>query len=428
MRIKDPNGDEQDQNAPAGEEDPYGQQSLASAPAAPKAAPRDYSSWLGGASGTGTAVQAGVTPTPVAPMTATPTKTAVQGGTMVGKPTDVVTEGYGATQGQYVTPGGSNTSGQFVNFDRYLDANRDAATAAGGKLASGVASSAQAAQDAANKAYGSVSGAIQAGIPKGYDGAQIDSLNHSSTSPDGKVGTVRQGMEGGGRLGPDGKIVAPAPGTPYTTPLADIQKRLTDARYTGPTNHAGLDAAGKAIVKSQSDVNAFGKKGGLEGLLQRDNADETSGGSAMDAALYGSTSGKTFADLQKKYANLDKAYRGQLADVDAQIGDARRITTGTQQRYQGMIDAEGARQDAVSQAGAAAKMKQAETDAATLEDMKKAQGAWLQTKGRENMSSPGRNIGSFRSRWNTAHGRAPNDDGPDGDLLTQAEQSLDKKD
>lgn len=424
MRIKDPNGDEQDPKAPAGEEDPYGQQSLTPAPAtapqtatAPKSGARDYSSWLGG---TGTAAQGagsvlGATVQPAMNPTGVGTAVPPQGASLGAVVKPVVTEGYGATQGQYVTPGGSNSSGQFVNFDRYLDANRDAAQAGGAKMAGGVAASAQAAQNAVQGAYGSFSQSVKDGTPLDYNGGQVNTAEADS------VGVKRQGLQSAPRLGVDGKPVPVAPGgTPITGDMSLAEAQAGAARgYTGPQHANALNALGKQVSKAQSDVNAFGKRGGLEGLIQRGNADETSGGSAMDAALYGATNGKAFSDLQKKWGGLEKSYQGLVGSAEGEARDGRLQAEASQAGYGGAVktyeknasDRLRAEEDKrLSDAKASDQKRKYK------EDLARDYATYQNSQHPSENSRLGQTGFNFRQYRNSKAGRDPNDNGPNEDL------------
>lgn len=244
----------------------------------------------------------------------------------------------------------------FIDFGRYLNANRDASKRDAEKLAGGIARQGQAAQGQLKQAQQGFSDAVTAGSPNAFAGL--------TQPPEGTKGTSTKAPAGG--------ITAPQPAGRSTTPAPSLSQRA-GATYSGPSSlsgqmgDAGWDEILKGASAAQEAANVTGTQGGLEASFQKQNAGQpyTQGQSRMDAMLAGSTSPDRFQQLRKDYGSLvqstkdaDAASRGQAdaarvsvekdaaaaqAELDAQ---AQTRADGIKKMQEGMA-AENAARDAV---------------------------------------------------------------------------------
>lgn len=176
---------------------------------------------------------------------------------------------------------GSGPNGQFVNFQRFMDANRGAGQQAAGAVANSISQQAVNAQKAVGNA-------------------------RDQFAKDALAGAGVSGTSGSGSA----RVAAPA--------------------YTGPASSAAdpnIDSAGLA---QQTDAAAQAARAsttqpGLQALFQQQYAGSTPGGNALDAALGGAYGGTQFQALANKYGGLSSALgQGDAAALAAANASAQK--------------------------------------------------------------------------------------------------------
>ena len=221
-------------------------------------------------------------------------------------------------QGQPAQKGGS-----FVGFDRYLAANKDAATATGGRMVSEV---------------GDAAGAAKKQVGDAVEGFKTDA-SAGGTRSTGSWGleapTRSYGLDAGGKATMDY-----APGGPVSVSNAED---WAGATYTGPESleeySPGLAAP---IQKAAGQVDALGSSTGRQALLQsgigRGEGSYTEGQGRFDSALVDATAGGRFKAAGEKFGGL-KDYLGEQRKVAQNYGAARKAETGDVASYwQGELD------------------------------------------------------------------------------------------
>lgn len=208
---------------------------------------------------------------------------------------------------------GAQARSRFVNFDRYFNANRDAANATAQGLAKDT-------QDKIDKS--------RAGMQ-----ARVDGFNGQS-NPAAAPPTARSGPKGGnvgnvgntapgnsaGFVGAGALDSAPEVGPANSAVVPRSREELESAAketYTGPTSledMGGNEAAYADSYAADQDASALGSEGGIQALLQRKNQNLTQGGSLLDAQLSGQAGNRDFSALR---ARFDPSKEWQAADASA---------------------------------------------------------------------------------------------------------------
>ncbi len=244
--------------------------------------------------------------------------------------------------------GTGDSGSRFVNFERYFNANADAANKMAGGLADQV-------EGNADKAIHSVYGAsdqfnkdVAAGTPRFggemVDAAALTTAARSGTGSAPDVGVNKQGLTSDVQKGVGG-----APLTPGTNEgqiiTGDEAKRRAQAQYTGPkslTETQGFADAQKGITGAQSQVDALGadrkygasQQSKLSALIQDlSSGRATQGGNELDASLTGYAGRGRFDALNKKYAGLQKYLDDAAVQGDVGVKEAMGITADTANKY-----------------------------------------------------------------------------------------------
>lgn len=182
----------------------------------------------------------------------------------------------------------------FVSFDRYLDANKDAAKAMANTVTGNVAAKAEGAQQGIQQAQ------------QRFDGATA-------------AATLRYSQD--------------------KAPDAATATRLAGTTYEGPKtwNDAGVDtqALHGEVAKANDAVANLGSLGGRSSLLRESyrNGPMTTGGSLLDAVLLGQAGGARMAELQGQYGGLSERLKVAQGGADEAYGAAARDTATAAGQY-----------------------------------------------------------------------------------------------
>lgn len=173
------------------------------------------------------------------------------------RPTQNLATGGGAPASMPTSSGAG--SGRFVGFERYFNANRDAAAATGDKLAGGVESRGREAS-------------------KGLASAE---KSFNTRVADGAVTFF--GDEG------------------------EEQAREKAGGYRGPSSLDevnGFQQVAALGARAASEAQALGNDSGRQALLAQEFGATTQGGGALDSALTNATTGNRFQQLSSRYSGL----------------------------------------------------------------------------------------------------------------------------
>lgn len=307
-------------------------------------------------------------------------------------------------------------AGKFVNFERYINANKGAAEKTAGEMASEVGGKAQASQDALKSAQGAFSSQVAAGSPFGsgqrapthpnsafgrgapppaptqalpasslnantaYAGYQMPQVAAPNvTAQTGATGVSRQELAGSGpQIG----------GGREADISADEARRRAESRYTGPgslSGMAGYDSLLSGARDAQAGLERLGSISGQQAMLQEKHGKQggySAGQSKLDAGLSNAVGRSRFDELRGKYGDLAKAIeqadamsaqeanaaRGFTDDVAGQYADAYGKAEGDRQAQQADADRK-AEEARTQQADDAAVAKVGEGDLRTLDDL-----------------------------------------------------------
>jgi hypothetical protein len=277
---------------------------------------------------------------------------------------------------------GSSATG-YVNFDRFFNANKDAAQNTANRVSSQVGGDAKKAQtdltDLQNQfAQQSKAGEVQGPSSDQSSWAQNGSRPTNITSTPQPQTQQGEGLESeptksgtAPTAGPPPKQSnrrAPITGLPVG-PQADNFYAQRDAtmqggidagaqgQYTGPTALDVLSGYGQAEAdksKANDELAATQSAGGLQGLLQSEGqpGGYSDSMSAFDAGLTSRAGGQQFGGLRSKYGGLDAQYAKALGDSQTDAAAAKARSDANAQQYQSLKDQYGARQKAASDAAA----------------------------------------------------------------------------
>jgi hypothetical protein len=244
------------------------------------------------------------------------------------------------TPAQQQASSGPSATG-YVNFERFFDANADAAKRSAGQVASTVGKSAETAKSDLGGVVSSFNQQAQAGTPSGPSTGDFRNAS----------GMVTHNAKGG----QSGSYGTTQPGASATS--QDKQKWTAGAAnaakgYTGPTSldvMSGYGAANDAKARAEDQLSATSSDAGLQGLLQ---AQSQPGGysdqqSAFDAALAGAAGQGQFANERQQYGNLDKLFND--ADTNAQntVAQQQQLAQNAQTQY-GMLGDQEAQTEAAN--------------------------------------------------------------------------------
>lgn len=208
--------------------------------------------------------------------------------------------------------------GRYVNFQNYFNANKDAATASGNKLAGGIEAQGQGVQADLAKRTTAFGAAVDAGAPSR---PTIQAPTAAAVA-----GPPAAPAQAGATQTPIGS--APGP-VGYSAALA-----ATPAKYTGPNSMgeaSGWDELVGKANRTASEAKQTGTAGGVQALLQQQQKGQpyTQGQSKFDAALTGAASGDRFAKLREQFSGLGKAASDANAASAGRSAYAREVVAGT---------------------------------------------------------------------------------------------------
>lgn len=258
--------------------------------------------------------------------------------------------GTGAAPGGTAPAAGTN-SGKFVNFDRYLNANKDAATAGANRLADGIGKQGLDAKIGLVRYDGQFNQAVKDGTPQyggetayklptdrtpqsNYTQEEAPKTTWDAAQPGTKTyATQKRGLEGTpSRASPEDK-----------RPTREEFVKKVQTGYSGPTWYSEIDGYGDMANKLQTasdQAAALGDRDKLLGLLQ-----QRGGGTNFDAAMYGAVGQKKFNDVSKRYANLDDLLSKYTTRGDATAKQGKVVGDNVQRTYQHFLTAEDIRRE-----------------------------------------------------------------------------------
>lgn len=196
---------------------------------------------------------------------------------------------------------------KFVNFQRYFDANRGAATAQADRLAAQQQKAAQGAQQATQGLVGQMG--FQAGLtqPKqlhiAQQGRDYSDIGLAAKTNIGAAAVQAMPMQTG--FAGQFANVGTSPGQ-----LAEANQRA-QATYQGPTQFSdvgGYDDVLKQNLAAQKGLNELGHEGGIEALNQQLSPGLTEGESRFSAALTGAAGRSKFDAIRGRFM-LEKDWK-----------------------------------------------------------------------------------------------------------------------
>lgn len=260
--------------------------------------------------------------------------------------------------------GAASSGGDFIAFDRYFAANRDAANQAAGQLAGTAQRSAQAAQQGLQTAQNQFTQGLEGGMGQSATGVSVQGPTQMAMANRER------------RFG----AVGAAPATNPAISIAEAQKRAQQT-YTGPGSLAdtqGYGAAYDAAKKAQEQTQALGSVSGREAMLREAAGGKgagaagtraqgyTQGASRLDSALTGRAGGNRFRELRSQYGGLTRALDEANAESARQAQEASGATATAAGQYGQLAQAAEEQDNALRAARA--------QGAQLSEDMKRWQG------------------------------------------------------
>lgn len=252
-------------------------------------------------------------------------------------------------------PGGvaDDSGSSFVNFERYVNANKDVATRGANQLGDRVEDKARDAALGLGSAYGQFSDAVKAGTPtyddslgvkSGTFGAQFTNSGSTQNKPPPAGATTPTASPfttpGGNTRGAGPTIGAqPAP-TAAKPPTREEIEAGSKATYTGPeslSSQVGFDAVTGKIGDAAREVNALQSKEGLSAMIDRDFNPATAGGQELDTVLFGRTGGDRFRSIGQGYGDLASRVGRATADADRLVTQARSASEGAAGKYKDLL-------------------------------------------------------------------------------------------
>lgn len=246
------------------------------------------------------------------------------------------------------------TSGsQFVNFDRIINANKDAAEKSVANLTGALQTNAKNARGALAGMVGQFQNAVTAGTPANPTQPRLPptpAMPASSVPPTTNTfsTTPRRGNTDG--ITP----AAPAPTTPPVRPVEDplggaptlaaAQDAAAKAVYSGPTDFTkdpGFADMWQKIGKSDDDLALLNQNGGLGALSQRylaGGGDYSQGMQDMDAALFGYTGKPGFDQVQREYGDSRKLVDRAVGDAGKQVEHAQGLAADAKKFWDSKIE------------------------------------------------------------------------------------------
>lgn len=242
----------------------------------------------------------------------------------------------------------------FVNFDRYLGANRDNAKEMTSGVLGKMRTKANTVSDGIGSAESSINEGIRTNTVKGPEAgtvigtppttastqqANVSALPTPTSLPTSRSGTMPVTIPGSTTARPT-THTAPMP-TPYVAPPApptstyENAAALGDSTYKGPTTEAVRSLYDPLIGDLTSgglDATAATSAHGLQGLIP--------GGTAFDGALGRGVSGSQFDALKDRFTALKGQYDSSLAGSTTRASDAETSSKDAISKWDALRDTE----------------------------------------------------------------------------------------
>ena len=240
-------------------------------------------------------------------------------------------------------------SGKFVNFERIINANADAASRTATNLASGVENAGNQAKEDGNSLVNSFAKDVQAGTHT-YDGEQqkVDrSVPTTTYDSDSRTLNTQNTVQGG---------------TVYSQEQAAENAKKG---YSGPqdvTAYNGFQAVNDSINGASRQATGIADGDSRATMLSAQNAPEqnyTSGMAGLDSALSGAFGNKRFGQIEDTFGDLDKWFSGETEKMGASVQSAIASSDAAASQWQSALDAAIADDEAQSGRNTAARDAQA---------------------------------------------------------------------
>lgn len=293
-----------------------------------------------------------------APAEAQPMLQGAIGGSSLGQPV-------AASPAPQETRAGGGTG--FVNFDRYFNANKDAATAAGDHIYGDVARRGAETKGNIDRSAASFSSNVDKGTMR-FGGEAVGKpwLNPppTTTIPQAGYGAPQYATTRSGLQGTPSKNAVPEVSL-------DRARELGNLGYQGPDNfaqEAGYGDWQRQAMDIASTARALGgdehsRRAALDSMLGA----RSEGASRFDSALLGAASGDKFRKAKEQFGGLDKYLQDETARMGQLVNDAKATSSAAQDTYKGLADEAEASRNTV-EAGRQAKQVNDEKEAANKRD------------------------------------------------------------
>jgi hypothetical protein len=214
----------------------------------------------------------------------------------------------------------------FVNWERYLNANKSTADDMAKRVVGAVGNKGLATEAATENALGGFRGAVAAGNPAlsqvaRSTGAAMQGAAFGSMPTASGVVASGAGAIGGvvGERGPGANARAYSDSA-LSGWLGEMNRRASEG-YAGPSGlgQDQVDALNAQAEAYQRAVGLSGTHGGRTALVQ----DAYGGGNGFDAALMGASAGNDFDALRTRYAGLADTIEGARKRAEEDAGVAK---------------------------------------------------------------------------------------------------------
>lgn len=231
------------------------------------------------------------------------------------------------------TPGSAGAGeGKYVNFERILNANRDAAEQAAGNVTGQVDAEGQGAYNGINAAYTQFANDSAAGTQ-----------HFGTENPSYMSGATYNGLSYGATSGPEvapGYNISPEDAKKYAQQTYSGPSSLMDAQY-------GFSDLEKQAQTAQDDAGALKDRtgAGLETLLRKYNKGPISNGDVRtDAALMGYVGAPQFDAMADKWGGLEQHLTNVTDATAGMATEGQKISDDTAHRYEKLLAAYEAQQ------------------------------------------------------------------------------------
>ncbi len=222
------------------------------------------------------------------------------------------------------------STGRFVNFDRYFNANHDNAAKMTQNVTQSAARGGQEAKAGFDAVVGNANAAIAAGTPghSGQEDVRMPSFGKPAASTTAAAQGAPESLKGPTRL-------TNTPITAYGNISVDQARERAGQGYTGPDgiySDPGYGEAQKKISAAAEKARALTTDGGRQEIALGMGA-SSRGGAALDSALMGSMGQRGFKEVADRYGGMEKYLQDQAAGVAQNVAAAKDYTSRLQQSY-----------------------------------------------------------------------------------------------